>query len=65
MMSLLGSSFFFFFFNFIGSYLFSNNKLVLTCRLLAAMRVVFVIGAYDWGSLSYGFFIAYLRQVSH
>ena len=38
---------------------------MLTCRLLGAMRIVSDIGAYDWGSLSYGFFIAYLRQVVH
>ena len=51
-----------FFFYFISSCLLGNNQLVLTCRLLADMRVVSVIGAYDWGSFSYGFFIAYLRQ---
>lgn len=28
------------------------------------MRVVLDIGAYDWGSLSYEFFIAFLRQAS-
>ena len=29
-----------FFFYFIGSYLFSNNQSVLTCKLLGAMRAV-------------------------
>ena len=52
------------FFYFIGSCLFGNNRSVLTCRLLGAMRVVLDIGAYDWGSISYGFFIAFLRQAS-
>lgn len=50
----------FFYFN--SSCLLGNNWSVLTCKRLAAIRVVFVIGAYDWGSLSYGFFITYLRQ---
>lgn len=49
----------FFYFN--SSCLLGNNWSVLTCKRLAAIRVVFVIGAYDWGSLSYGFFITYLR----
>ena len=53
-----------FFFYFISSCLLGNNQSLLTCRLLAAMRVVSVIGAYDWGSLSYGSFIVYLRQAS-
>jgi len=50
-----------FFFYFIGNCLLGNNRSVLTCRLLVAIRVVSVIGAYDWGSLFYGIFIAYLR----
>ena len=50
----------FFYFN--SSCLLGNNWSMLTCKRLVAIRVVFVIGAYDWGSLSYGFFIAYLRQ---
>ena len=50
-----------FFFYLIGSCLFGNNRLVLTCRLLETMRVVSDIGAYDYGSLSYGFFITFLR----
>ena len=33
-----------FFFFFIGSYLLGNNRSVLTCRLLVAMRVVSIIG---------------------
>ena len=53
-----------FFFYFINSCLLGNNWSVLTCKLLEAMRVVSVIGAYNWGSLSYVFFIAYLRQAS-
>lgn len=36
-----------FFFFFIGSCLFGNNRSVLTCRLLAAIRIVCNIGAYD------------------
>ena len=51
-----------FFFYFIGSCLLGNNWSMLTCGLLGAMGVVFVIGAYDWGSLSYRFFTAYLTQ---
>lgn len=38
-----------FFFYFIGSFLFSNNRSVLSCRLLGAMRVVLDIEAYDGG----------------
>ena len=53
-----------FFFYFIGSCLLGNNRSVLNFRLLVANRMVFVIGDYDWGSLSYRFFIAYLRQAS-
>jgi len=51
-----------FFFYFIGTFLLGNNRSVLTCRLLVAMKVVSIIGAYDWGSHSYGFFIAYLTS---
>lgn len=36
-----------FFFYFIGSCLFGNNRLVLTCKLLGAMNVLSDIGAYD------------------
>lgn len=36
-----------FFFYFIGSFLLGNNRLMLTYRLLAAMRVVSIIEAYD------------------
>ena len=36
-----------FFFYFIGSCLFGNNRLVLTCKLLGAMSVLSDIGAYD------------------
>lgn len=36
-----------FFFYFIDSCLFGNNRLVLTCKLLGAMKVVSDIGAYD------------------
>lgn len=50
-----------FFFYFIGSFLLGNNRSVLTYRLLVAMRVVPVIGAYNWGSLYYEFFISFLR----
>ena len=52
------------FFYFICSCLFGNNRSVLTCKLLGAMKVVSDIGAYDWGSISYGFFITFLRQAS-
>ena len=38
-----------FFFYFIGSFLLGNNRSMLTCRLLAAMKVVSIIEAYDWG----------------
>jgi len=38
-----------FFFYFIGSCLFGNNRSMLTCKLLGAMRVVLDIGAYDMG----------------
>lgn len=48
-----------FFFYFIGSCLLGNNWSVLTYYMLGAMRVVSDIGPYDWGSLSYGFFIAF------
>ena len=37
-----------FFFYFISSCPLGNNQSVLTCRLLVDMRVVSVIGAYDW-----------------
>jgi len=40
-----------FFFYFISSCLFGNNRSVLTCKLLEAMRVVSDIGTYDWESL--------------
>ena len=53
-----------FFFYFISSCLFNNNWSVLTYQLLSAIRVVSDIEAYDWGSLYYRFFIAYLRQAS-
>lgn len=53
-----------FFFYFISSCLLGNNQSVLTCKLSADMKVVSVIEAYDWGSFSYKFFIAYLRQMS-
>lgn len=53
-----------FFFYFINSRLLGNNWSMLTCKMLVAMRVVSIIEAYDWGSLSYGSFIAYLRQPS-
>ena len=53
-----------FFLYFIGSFLFGNNRSVLTYKLLGAMRVVLDIRAYDLGALSYGFFIAFLRQTS-
>ena len=36
-----------FFFYFIGSCLFGNNRLVLTYKLLGAMSVLSDIGAYD------------------
>ena len=51
-----------FFFYFISSFLLGNNRLVLTYMLLGAIRAVSNIGAYDWGSLSYGIFITLLRQ---
>lgn len=54
-----------FFFYFVGSCLLGNNQSMLTYRLLGAMRVASIIRAYDWGSVSYGFLISYLRQVVH
>lgn len=53
-----------FFFYFIGSCLLGNNRSMLTYKLLVAMRIVSVLGAYDEGSLSNGFFIFYLRRAS-
>jgi len=38
-----------FLFYFIGSFLFGNNRSMLTCKLLGVMRVVSNIGAYYWG----------------
>lgn len=35
---------------------------MLTYRLLGAIKVVLDIRTYDWGSLSYGFFITFLRR---
>ena len=53
-----------FFFCFIGSCLLGNNQSMLTCMMLGAIRVASIIRAYDWGSVSYRFFISYLRQVA-
>ena len=53
-----------FFFYFISNGPFGNNRSMLTYPLLLSMKVMSNIGAYDYGSLSYGFFIAFLRQAS-
>lgn len=39
-----------FFFYFINSCLFGNNRSMLTCKLLGAMRIVSDIRAYNWGA---------------
>lgn len=43
-----------FFFYFIGSCLFGNKWLVLTCKLLGAIRVMLDIGANNWGPFLIG-----------
>ena len=51
-----------FFLWFLSSCFFSNNRSVLTCQLLWARGVVYGIGTYDLGSVTYGFFITFLRR---
>ena len=48
----------------LGSCFFGNNRSVLSCQLLWAIRVVSDVGRYDWGSIIYDFFISFLRQAS-
>ena len=51
-----------FFLWFLSSCFFGNNQSVLTCRLLWALRVVSDIRRYDWGFVTYDFFITFLRR---
>ena len=53
-----------FFLWFLGSCFLGNNESVLTVQLLWAMGVVSDIETYDWGLVTYGFFISLLRQAS-
>ena len=53
-----------FFLWFLGSCFLGKNWSVLTCLLLWAIGVVFDIRTYDWGSVTIGFFISFLRRAS-